>query len=217
MTPEYWNKAKTALKKRDPILKKIIESYHGEAMQLRGDPFFTLARSITGQQISVKAADSVWNKLLTALPLPNPPSQAREGKGMTPEIIAMMDAKKLRACGLSERKVIYLHGLANHFLENEKRIREWPKLSDDGIIKELVALHGIGRWTAEMFLIFGLGRPDVFPLDDLGLLKGIYRHYNKGKPLPLKKIVKIGESWRPYRSMGTWYMWRVLDPLPVAY
>lgn len=205
MTPEYWTKAKAALKKRDATLKKIIESYHGEAMQLRGDPFFTLARSITGQQISVKAADSVWAKLMAA-----------SGK-MVPEKIAMMEALELRACGLSERKVIYLHGLANHFLENKQRIKEWPKLPDDEIIKELVALHGIGRWTAGMFLMFGLGRPDVFPLDDLGLLKGIYRHYNKGKPLPLKKIIAIGENWRPYRSMGTWYMWRVLDPLPVAY
>lgn len=205
MTPEYWSKAKTALKKRDPVLKKIIESYHGEAMQLRGDPFFTLARSITGQQISVKAADSVWARLTKAA-----------GK-MTPEKIANMEAPELRACGLSERKVIYMHGLANHFLENKQRIKAWPDMTDDEIIKELVALHGIGRWTAEMFLMFGLGRPDVFPLDDLGLLKGIYRHYNKGKALPAKKVLAVGEGWRPYRSMGTWYMWRVLDPLPVSY
>ena len=204
-TPVYWQKAKTALKKRDKTLKKIIESYHGEGMALRGDAFFTLARSITGQQISVKAADSVWRKL-----------NAHVSK-MTPEIIANADATLLRSCGLSERKVLYLHALANHFLENKKTIKNWPKMTDDEIIKELTSIHGIGRWTAEMFLMFGLGRPDVFPLDDLGLLKGLYRHYNKGKELPTGKVIAIGENWRPYRSMGTWYMWRVLDPLPVAY
>ncbi|MDE3015678.1 MAG: DNA-3-methyladenine glycosylase 2 family protein [Pseudomonadota bacterium] len=217
MTPTYWPEAKAALRKRDKVLKTIIDSYRGEAMRLRGDPFFTLARSITGQQVSVKAADSVWNKLLAALPLPDSLPQAGEGIMITPGQIAAMDAKTLRACGLSERKVMYLHGLANHFLENKQQVKNWPTLPDDGIIRELVALHGIGRWTAEMFLIFGLGRPDVFPLDDLGLLKGIHRHYNKGKPLPLRKIIAIGENWRPYRSLGTWYMWRVLDPLPVAY
>ncbi|MDE3060322.1 MAG: DNA-3-methyladenine glycosylase 2 family protein [Pseudomonadota bacterium] len=202
--PSYWNEAKAVLRKRDKTLKAIIDSYHGEAMQLRGDPFYTLARSITGQQISVKAADSVWKKLSLAVKI-------------KPEAIANADSGILRGCGLSERKVIYLHALANHFLDNKDRIAHWPGMSDEDIIAELVTIKGIGRWTAEMFLIFGLGRPDVFPLDDLGLLKGIYRHYNKGKEMPKKKLLAVGENWRPYRSLGTWYMWRVLDPLPVAY
>jgi len=204
-SPAYWDEAKAALRKRDKTLKSIIDSYHGESMALRGDAFFTLARSITGQQISVKAADSVWNRL-----------SAGVGR-MTPDIIANTDSTILRSYGLSASKVLYMHALANHFLENKKQIKLWPKMSDEDIIKELTSIHGIGRWTAEMFLIFGLGRPDVFPLADLGLLKAIYRHYNKGEKMTTAEVIAIGERWRPWRSIGTWYMWRVLDPVPVAY
>lgn len=203
--PVFWEKAKQELSRRDKTLGKIIGSYKGEMMILRGDAFFTLARSITGQQISVKAADSVWKKLQKAV-----------GK-MTPEVVANTDAAILRACGLSTRKVLYMHALANHFLENKKRIKSWPSRSDDEIIKELTSIHGIGRWTAEMFMMFHLGRPDIFPLADLGLLKAIYRHYNKGEKMTKAEVIAIGERWRPYRSLGTWYMWRALDPLPVAY
>jgi len=219
MTPTYWDEAKIALKKRDKTLGKIIGSYRGETMALRGDAFFTLARSITGQQISVKAADSVWKKLVAAVtPSPTlPPNGGGRSKVMTPEIIANTDSVILRGCGLSTRKVLYLHALANHFLENKKLIKRWPAMTDQEIIAELTSIHGIGRWTAEMFLIFGLGRPDVFPLADLGLLKGIYRHYNKGEKLPLAEVIAIGERWQPFRSAGTWYMWRALDPVPVAY
>lgn len=205
MTPAYWDEATAALSKKDKVMKAIIASYHGEAMSLRGDPFYTLARSITGQQISVKAADSVWNRVMMAT------------NTMTPRTLANTGSDILRACGLSERKVIYMHALANHFLDNKTLIERWPSMDDEAIIEELITIKGIGRWTAEMFLIFGLGRPDVFPVDDLGLLKGIYRHYNKSKKLPLAKVQAIGERWRPWRSVGTWYMWRVLDPVPVAY
>jgi len=256
MTPDYWTKAKTTLSRRDPVLKAIIKAYHGEALQLRGEGFRTLARAIVGQQISVKAADSVWKKFeaaassyppacggtkggdgaAKAIPkssitpttrlrvsqAQNPslvasPASGRGKSGITPENIAGMGAGTLRACGLSDRKVIYMHALANHFLENKKTIKNWPNMADDEIIAELTSIHGIGRWTAEMFLIFALGRPDVFPLDDLGLLKGIYRHYNKGEKLSKSEVIAIGERWRPYRSLGTWYMWRVLDPVPVEY
>lgn len=205
MTPDYWDEAKAALRKRDKVLKKIIDSYRGEIMTLRGDPFFTLARSIAGQQISVKAADSVWKKLLGNV------------SRITPTVIANTDSSILRACGLSTSKVLYMHALANHFLENKKTIKNWPKMTDDEIIKELTSIHGIGRWTAEMFLMFGLGRPDVFPIADLGLLKGIYRHYNKSEKMSKDEVLAIGERWRPYRSLGTWYMWRALDPLPISY
>ncbi len=204
-TPAYWPEAKAYLRKKDKVLKAIIDSYHGESMRLRGDPFFTLARSITGQQISVKAADSVWNKL-----------QAGVGR-ITPQTIGNAPAELLRSCGLSGSKVIYMHALANHFLENKNLMKQLPDMTDDEVIADLVSIKGIGRWTAEMFLIFGLGRPDIFPVDDLGLLKGIYRHYNRSEKMPLDKVKQVGERWRPYRSMGTWYMWRVLDPLPVAY
>jgi DNA-3-methyladenine glycosylase II len=205
MTPDYWPKAIAHLKKSDKQLAAIIKAYHGDKLQLRGDGFRTLARAIVGQQISVKAADSVWKKFEAAV------------KKVTPANVANADFKILRPCGLSERKVIYMHALANHFLENKKMIKNWPKMEDEAIIKELTSIKGIGRWTAEMFLIFGLGRPDVFPTGDLGLIKGIYRHYNASRPLPLKKVIEIGESWRPYRSVGTWYMWRALDPVPIEY
>lgn len=205
MTPDYWPKAIAHLKKRDKQLAAIIKAYKGDALQLRGDGFKTLARAIVGQQISVKAADSVWKKFEAAV------------KKVTPDNVANADSTILRPCGLSERKVIYMHALANHFLENKKTIKNWPNMEDEDIIKELVSIKGIGRWTAEMFLIFGLGRPDVFPTLDLGLIKGIQRHYNGSNPLPDKKILAIGENWRPYRSVGTWYMWRALDPVPVSY
>lgn len=204
-TPAYWEEAKAALSKKDKVLKKIIAAYDGEVMAMRGEPFVTLARSICGQQISVKAAQSVWDRFEAAI-----------GK-VTPEHVANMPAEALRACGLSGSKVIYLHALAMHFLENKKTIKKWNVMTDAEIIKELTSIKGIGVWTAEMFLIFGLGRPDVFPLLDLGLLKGIYRHYNSSEPMTKAEVIAIGERWRPYRSLGTWYMWRALDPVPVAY
>ena len=141
-----------------------------------------------------------------------------EGKNrMTPEVIANTDAIILRGCGLSASKVIYFHALANHFLENKKRIKTWPKMTDDEIIAELTSIHGIGRWTAEMFMIFHLGRPDIFPLADIGLQKAIFRHYNKGGKMLLSEIQEMGERWRPFRTVATWYLWRALDPVPVAY
>lgn len=203
--PSYWDEAKTTLSKRDKQLKKIIECYHGETMVIKGDAFATLARSIVGQQISVKAADSVWNKFVTTV------------GNVKPDVVANTPAEALRACGFSGSKVIYMHALAMHFLENKKTIAQWDTMSDAEIIKELTSIKGIGVWTAEMFLLFGLGRPDVFPLLDLGLLKGIYRHYNDGEPMTKAEVIAIGERWRPYRSLGTWYMWRALDPVPVAY
>ncbi|MFO0790873.1 MAG: DNA-3-methyladenine glycosylase [Pirellulales bacterium] len=205
MTPEYWDKAKRALARRDPVLAKVIRAYRGEGLRLRGKGFQTLARAIVGQQISVKAADSIWRRLNKTV------------VRVTPNRVANAPYEVLRPCGLSNAKVLYLHSLANHFLENTRQIRQWPRMDDEAIIAELTTIKGIGRWTAEMFLIFGLGRPDVFPLDDLGLLKGIYRLYNGGEKLGKAEVMAVGEAWRPYRSLGTWYMWRVLDPVPVLY
>jgi DNA-3-methyladenine glycosylase II len=205
MTPEFWEKAKRVLSRRDPRLRVVIRSYSGEALRLRGKGFQTLARAIVGQQISVKAADSIWGRLRKTV-----------GR-ITPKQMAYAPYEELRACGLSNAKVLYMHSLANHFLENAPQIRKWPRMEDEAIIEELVTIKGIGRWTAEMFLIFGLGRPDVFPIDDLGLLKGIYRHYNDGERMRTDAVLAVGELWRPYRSVGTWYMWRVLDPVPVEY
>jgi DNA-3-methyladenine glycosylase II len=205
MTPDYWDKAKAALSKKDKVLKSIIGAYAGENIAMRGDAFFTLARSITGQQISVKAADSVWKRVVEAL------------AKMTPEAMANTDATVLRACGLSASKVVYMHALANHFLENKSRIKAWSTMSDEEIIKELTSIHGIGRWTAEMFLMFNLARPDVFPVADIGLQKAVFRHYNKGEKMTLAELRAVGERWKPWRTVATWYLWRSLDPVPVEY
>jgi DNA-3-methyladenine glycosylase II len=204
-SPAYWDEAKKELSKTDKVMKKLIASYEGETMQLRGEAFYTLARSIVGQQISVKAADTVWNRVMMA------------ADKITPRKLANIDAAILRSCGLSERKVTYMHALANHFLDNKDVIKNWPNMTDDEIIKELTSIKGIGRWTVEMLLIFHLGRPDVYPVADIGLQKAVFRHYNKNEPMNMLDFRALGERWKPYRTVATWYLWRALDPVPVAY
>ncbi len=205
MTAHYWESAKAHLAKRDKRLKKIIEAYHGEMLTTRGDAFYTLARSIIGQQISVKAADSVWKKFETAL------------KIVAPQNVLATNEQSLRECGLSASKTRYLYSLAQHFSDNENIENFWQSLPDDELVSELTKLNGIGRWTAEMFMIFYLARPDILPLADIGLQKAIFRLYNAGDKLTLAEIYEIAENWRPYRSVATWYLWRSLDPVPVAY
>lgn len=203
--PPYWNEAKRHLARKDKVLGGIIGSYEGEMMVSMGDPFLTLARSITSQQISVKAADTIWNRM-----------EAHLGS-VAPETLAASNAEGLRAQGLSRQKILYLQSLAEHFLTKGHEVAAWPALGDDELMKELVALKGIGRWTAEMYMIFHLGRPDVLPIADIGLQKAVARHYGKGKRLPPEKMKKLAEPWRPYRSVATWYLWRALDPVAVAY
>ena len=204
MKPDYWDKAKRSLARRDPVLAAIMRTHPKVFMTRRGEPFMTLARAIVGQQISVKAAQSVWNRVV---------GLAVE---IVPEKIISLKRPDLRACGLSDRKVEYIADLAQHFADGRIHVHRWPEMPDDAIIEELVAVRGIGRWTAEMFLMFNLLRPDVFPLDDLGLRKGIEVNYFKRKPA-LSTMRRLGESWRPYRSVATWYLWRSLDPVPVEY
>ena len=175
-------------------------------MMVRGEPFMTLARAICGQQISVKAAQSVWNRVCVCL----------EQK-ITPEAVVAANRKNLRACGLSDRKTEYIADLAQHFSDGRIHVHRWPQMTDEEIIAELTDVRGIGRWTAEMFLMFNLLRPDVFPLDDLGLQKGIRVSYYGGRKIALSTMRKLGEAWRPWRSVATWYLWRSLDPVPVEY
>lgn len=205
MTPDYWEDAKAHLSRHDKTLKRLIAAYEGEALALKGDAFATLARSIVGQQISVKAADTVWGRFVGVV-----------GR-VTPAKVLAATSEELRGCGLSASKAVYMHALATHFRENKALIKRWPEMTDAEIIKELTSIKGIGVWTAEMFLLFALGRPDVFPLLDIGMLKAIYMHYNKGEKLEKKAVIALGERWRPYRSVATWYLWRALDPVPVAY
>jgi len=210
--PTYWPRAKRALIAADPVLGGIIRRHPRVALATRGDPFATLARSIVGQQISVKAADAVWARLLAACPQ------------MTPRAILRKRATTLRACGLSARKVEYLVDLARHFERDRIDLTTLQAAADDEVIALLTAIRGIGRWTAEMFLIFNLLRPDVLPLDDLGLLKAISLHYLNGEPTErlLKRegrarVTQLASAWAPWRSVATWYLWRSLDPVPVEY
>jgi DNA-3-methyladenine glycosylase II len=206
MKPEYWDRAKRALARKDAVMKQIMRARPGVHLVRRGEPFMTLARAICGQQISVKAAQSVWNRVCLCLE-----------QNITPEAVVATDRKKLRACGLSDRKTEYIADLAQHFADGRIHARDWPRMSDEEIIAELTDVRGIGRWTAEMFLMFNLLRPDVFPLDDLGLQKGIQAAYFKGRKTSLKRMKKLGEGWRPWRSVATWYLWRSLEPVPVEY
>jgi DNA-3-methyladenine glycosylase II len=205
MKPEYWDRAKRALARRDPVMGGIMRAHPRIFLARRGEPFLTLARAIVGQQISVKAAQSVWDRLAACV------------GDMTPQGVLLKPRAQLRACGLSDRKTEYIADLAQHFADGAIHVHRWPQMSDEDIIAELVRVRGIGRWTAEMFLIFNLLRPDVFPLDDLGLQKGIRVSYFRNRKIALSTMRKLGESWRPWRSVATWYLWRSLDPLPVEY
>lgn len=205
MTPDYWQQASSELAQIDPVMAGFVERFAGVSLVSRGDPFSTLVRSIVGQQISVKAADSVWLRLSAALPV------------LAPAEVLASAPDALRACGLSARKVEYLGDLARHFSAGLIHVDRWVSMSDAEIIAELTAVRGIGLWTAEMFLIFNQLRPDVFPLDDIGLQKAVARHYFAGERPVRKELVKLGESFRPWRSVATWYLWRSLDPVPVEY
>ena len=209
VTPDYWDEACRHLAKRDRVMKKLIPQFGEGRLQARGDAFTTLARSIVGQQISVKAAQSVWDKFAALLTGPSTRIQ--------PAAVLGLEVADLRGAGLSARKVEYLSDLAKHFEEGSVHVRQWAQMDDEAIIEELVAIRGIGRWTAEMFLIFHLMRPNVLPLDDQGLLNGISQNYFSGEPVSRAEAREVGEAWAPYRSVATWYIWRSLDPLPVDY
>ena len=205
MKPDYWNRAKRSLARRDATMARIMREHPKVFLARRGEPFLTLARAIVGQQISVKAAQSVWDRLAACV-----------GE-MTPQSVLAKPRPQLRACGLSDRKTEYIADLAQHFANGAIHVHRWPQMPDEEIIAELVEVRGIGRWTAEMFLIFNLLRPDVFPLDDLGLQKGLRLAYFKGRKVSVRTMRRLGETWRPWRSVATWYLWRSLDPLPVEY
>jgi DNA-3-methyladenine glycosylase II len=208
-SPPYWDDACRHLARRDRVLKKLIPRFGDARLQSRGDAFTTLARSIVGQQISVKAAQSVWDRFAAAVGGPS--------HRLAPDAVLALPVEALRTAGLSARKAEYLQDLARHFADGRVHPAQWKDMADDGIVDELVAIRGIGRWTAEMFLIFHLMRPDVLPLDDLGLLKGISLNYFSGEPVSRAEAREVGEAWAPFRSVAVWYIWRSLDPLPVDY
>ena len=209
ITPAYWDEACKHLGKGDRVMRKLIPRFGEVRLQCRGDAFTTLARSIVGQQISVKAAQSVWNRFVALI--------GDDSLHLQPRSVLALDALRMRSAGLSMRKVEYIADLAQHFCSGSVHVRQWDEMDDAAIIDELVAIRGIGRWTAEMFLIFHLMRPDVLPLDDVGLLKGISANYFSGEPVSRAEAREVGDAWAPFRSVATWYIWRSLDPLPVDY
>jgi DNA-3-methyladenine glycosylase II len=204
MKPEYWDRAKRALMRKDPVMAAIIKRHPAVHLVPRGDPFLTLARAIVGQQISTKAAQSVWNRF-SGLVI-----------DVSPHSVIRLKTLQMRACGLSARKCEYIYDLAQRFSTGKVHVHRWPKMSDEEVIADLVQVRGIGRWTAEMFLMFSLLRPDVLPLGDLGLQKAIRLAYFK-RNISVRTMARLGESWRPWRTVASWYLWRSLDPLPVEY
>ena len=205
MAPDYWSKAKRELCRADPVLASIIRAHPRIALSRRGEPFVTLARAIVGQQITVKASQCIWERLIAAAP------------AVAPRQVIALDPAALRGCGLSERKSEYLLDLARHFASGALDPSCWAGMDDDALIADLVKVRGIGRWTAQMFLIFNLLRPDVLPLDDLGLQRAISLHYCAGRKASRARMKKLGALWSPWRSVATWYLWRSLDPVPVEY
>ncbi|MBS0451689.1 MAG: DNA-3-methyladenine glycosylase 2 family protein [Proteobacteria bacterium] len=186
-------------------MKRLIPQFGDACLESRGDAFTTLARSIVGQQISVKAAQAVWDRFMD---LP---------RRLTPGNVLKLKVDDMRAAGLSARKVEYLVDLALHFDNGTVHVDSWKDMEDEQIIAELVAIRGIGRWTAEMFLMFHLMRPNVLPLDDAGLINGISHNYFSGDPVSRSDAREVAMAWAPYCSVATWYIWRSLEPVPVAY
>ncbi|MDR2325947.1 MAG: DNA-3-methyladenine glycosylase 2 family protein [Acidovorax sp.] len=204
--PAYWAEACKHLVKKDRVLRRLIPQYPGETLVTRGDAFVTLARSILGQQVAAKSASAQWKKLLALLP-----------EGLSPSQLLRLKVDDMRAAGLSARKVDYLVDLAVHFTEDRLHVQEWVGMDDEAIIAELTAIRGIGRWTAEMFLVFYLQRPNVLALDDAGLLKGISENYFSGEAVSRSDVREVAEAWKPWCTVATWYIWRSLDPQPVTY
>ena len=205
LKPRYWTRAARELSARDAVMKKLITTHKGYVMGSRGDAFQTLARAIVGQQISVKAAQSVWDRFAAA------------HSAVTPVVVAASTVEHLRACGLSGQKSGYIIDLAGRFANGSLQPARWTRMPDEALVTELVQVKGIGRWTAEMFMIFNLARPDIYPVGDLGLQKAVALLYNKGRKLTPARLQRIGAQWAPWRSVATWYLWRSLDPIPVEY
>ena len=197
-----WEVATKELSRNDPVIMKIIKLYSGDKMQLKNNAFLTLVRSVVGQQISVKAADSVWKKL---------EELCRES--IEPERIKSFSEDELRSAGLSRSKANYIQNIAKSDILEVN----WSNLDDEEAIDLLCKIKGIGRWTAEMFLIFHLARPNILPLGDIGLIKAIELNYNNGEKMSKEELEAYGQKWSPWCTVATWYLWRSLDPIPVNY
>ena len=203
-TPDWWEQAKVELCNSDSSIAKVVADREEPPLTSRGDLFATLVKSIVGQQISTKAAAAVWDRLCD---LVGP---------MTDDSILLHTHEELRSVGLSNRKAEYIVGIARAW-KDELHTLDWDSMSDEDILEKLIALRGVGRWTAEMILIFSLLRPDIFPIDDIGVIRGMELVYNSRETLSESQLNTIAEKWRPYRTLGSWYMWRMIDPEPIEY
>ena len=204
--PAYWNSAKKTLSKRDPVLKKVIKKFNKGFLTTRKDPFFSLCRTIVGQQISTKAADSIWLKF-----------EKKCKKKIIPKNILKLSSSTLRSVGLSRQKISYLKNIARSFKNKSFNIRDLKKMSDEEAISYITELKGLGIWSAQMFLMFNLNRPDIFPTKDIGLVRAISKNYKTSYPPSERFLNKISKLHLGYRSVFTWYMWRSIDPTDVEY
>ena len=201
--PEYWDTAKKELCRNDDVLHGIINQFDDLELVSRGDLFYTLIRSVIGQQISVKAASTVWSRFCERI------------GDIKPENILSADIEELRSCGLSQRKAEYVIGISESWSDYDSL--EWKEMSDEEIIQELIKLRGVGKWTAEMILIFTMLRPDVFPIGDIGMIRGIEKSYNSGERMSREELYAISDNWKPWRTVACCFMWRTVDPEPVEY
>ena len=204
--PTYWNSAKKVLSKRDPVLRKVIKKFNKGFLTTRKDPFFSLCRTIIGQQISTKAADSIWLKF-----------EKKCKKKIIPKNVLNLSSSTLRSAGLSRQKISYLKNIAKSFKNKSFKIRDLKNMNDEQAIGYITQLKGLGIWSAQMFLMFNLNRPDIFPTKDIGLVRAISKNYKTSYPPSERFLNKISKLHLGYRSVFTWYMWRSIDPTDVEY
>ena len=205
MKPKYWNKGKIYLSNKDKVLKKLIQTYRNEYLNLNSNYFHSLINSIIGQQISVSAADSMKTKFF------------KLKRNITPQTVSKLSTTDLRKCGLSRQKILYIRNISKFFLQNKKFIKNINKSSEEEIYKNLIEIKGVGNWTIHMFLMFSYGSSNIFPTGDLGFLKAISKLYKVQLPISERKLKLLYKKWSPYSSLATWYLWRSLDPIPVNY
>ena len=205
MKPKYWNKGKIYLSNKDKVLKKLIQTYRNEYLNLNSNYFHSLINSIIGQQISVSAADSMKTKFF------------KLKRNITPQTVSKLRTTDLRKCGLSRQKILYIRNISKFFLQNKKFIKNINKSSEEEIYNNLIEIKGVGNWTIHMFLMFSYGSSNIFPTGDLGFLKAISKLYKVQPPIGEKKLKLLYKKWSPYSSQATWYLWRSLDPIPVNY
>lgn len=205
MTPDDYARARRLLMRRDPVLADVIRRHGpcGLAAAQRADHFSALVRAITGQQLSVKAAATIYARLIALMP-----------GGLTPESLSVLSDDQLRGVGMSRQKAAYFRDLCDKVVSGALPLNALEAMSDEEVIAALTQVKGIGRWSAEMFLMFRLHRPDVLPLDDLGIVNAVKNVYGLRKKPTADRIRRIGESWRPYRSVASWYLWQTLDNEP---